>query len=57
VTTRFTPAQHHADTVPSRWHVTFSAPDGDVTRAYVAHFVWGLLQSVEKLPSAGLSKA
>jgi hypothetical protein len=50
----FAPAGHEADTTPSRWHVTFSAvtpgsPAG-AEPEYVAHFVWGLLQDVEKLP-------
>jgi hypothetical protein len=50
VATRFAPVRHQADTVPSRWEVGFSAPDpgGGGSRAYVAHFVWGLLQTVEK---------
>jgi hypothetical protein len=56
VAARFAPAQHQADTVPSRWHVTFSAPDCDGARSYVAHFVWGLLQTVEELPGNGLGK-
>ncbi len=42
VAERFAPAEHHADTLPSRWQVSFTA-QGD---AYVAHFVWGLLQAV-----------
>jgi hypothetical protein len=39
----FAPVEHSPGEVPSRWHVGFSA-DG---AAYVAHFVWGLLQAVE----------
>ncbi|WP_433172028.1 hypothetical protein [Actinoallomurus sp. CA-150999] len=50
VAERFAPVQHQAETVPSRWHVAFSTPDGDGRRSYVAHFVWGLLQTVEELP-------
>ncbi|TDD94637.1 hypothetical protein [Actinomadura rubrisoli] len=37
------PITHQDGDAPSRWHVTFSAPDGS---SYVAHFVWGLLQEV-----------
>ncbi|MBC6458989.1 hypothetical protein [Actinomadura sp. HBU206391] len=48
VAMRFAPVQHHADTVPSRWHVVFSPADGAPSR--VAHFVWGLLQTVEDVP-------
>jgi hypothetical protein len=44
VAERFAPARHQADTVPSRWQVTFTGPDA---RPYVADFVWGLLQAVE----------
>ncbi|MFB9837737.1 hypothetical protein [Actinoallomurus acaciae] len=47
VATRFAPARHQADTVPSRWQVGFTAP-GERPRSYVAHFVWGLLQTVEE---------
>lgn len=47
VAERFAPARHHADTLPSRWQVSFSAPGEEGPRAYVAHFVWGLLQAVE----------
>jgi hypothetical protein len=43
VADRFAPAEHQADTVPSRWQVGFEAD----ARPYVAHFVWGLLQTVE----------
>jgi hypothetical protein len=46
---RFAPVQHHADTVPSRWHVVFSSA-ADGARSRVAHFVWGLLQTVEDVP-------
>jgi hypothetical protein len=53
----FAPVQHRADTVPSRWHVTFSAPDGDGARPYVAHFVWGLLQTVEEPPARQAQEA
>jgi hypothetical protein len=45
VAERFAPAHHQADTLPSRWQVTFSTPGA---RSYVAHFVWGLLQAVEE---------
>jgi hypothetical protein len=43
VAERFAPAEHQADTVPSRWQVSFE----EGSRPYVAHFVWGLLQAVE----------
>jgi hypothetical protein len=54
----FAPVRHQADTLPSRWQVAFSvpdgsAPDGDGVRHYVAHFVWGLLQTVEEPPAEG----
>ncbi|WP_460339206.1 hypothetical protein [Actinoallomurus acanthiterrae] len=55
VAERFAPVRHQAESVPSRWHVTFSAPDGGRRRSYVAHFVWGLLQAVEELPGKDLS--
>jgi hypothetical protein len=45
--------RHQAGEVPSRWHATFTMPDRDRPRddrsgapTYVAHFVWGLLQTV-----------
>src|SRR3569833_356700 len=53
VAERFAPARHQADTVPSRWLVSFSAPGEDGPRPYVAHFVWGLLQPVESQPMPG----
>src|SRR4051812_46643597 len=53
VAERFAPARHQADTLPSRWQVAFSAPETDEARAYVAHFVWGLLQTVEEEPVPG----
>ncbi|GAA2433129.1 hypothetical protein GCM10010191_54040 [Actinomadura vinacea] len=37
------PLRHQAGDAPSRWHVTFSTADDG---RYVAHFVWGLLQTV-----------
>ncbi|MFD0688189.1 hypothetical protein [Actinomadura fibrosa] len=40
---RFGPVVHQDGDAPSRWHVTFTAPDG---ASYVAHFVWGLLHEV-----------
>ncbi|WP_067452617.1 hypothetical protein [Actinomadura macra] len=40
---RFGAVAHQDGEAPSRWHVTFSTPDGS---SYVAHFVWGLLQTV-----------
>lgn len=43
---RFGTVAHQDGEVPSRWHATFSAPDGG---AYVAHFVWGLLQTVRSV--------
>ena len=43
---RFGPVEHQPGEVPSRWHVTFTVPDEG---AYVAHFVWGLLQTVVSL--------
>jgi hypothetical protein len=43
VEARFAPVEHQPGDAPSRWHTTFSAPDGT---AHVAHFVWGLLQTV-----------
>lgn len=36
---------HQDGEAPSRWHATISTPDG----AYVAHFVWGLLQRVASI--------
>lgn len=45
---RFPAAEHQADTLPSRWQVAFSSADSGESRAYVAHFVWGLLQTVEE---------
>jgi hypothetical protein len=49
VAERFPPVRHRADTVPSRWQVCFTAPGaGAAPRPYVAHFVWGLLQTVEQ---------
>ena len=50
----FDGVQHQAGEVPSRWHATFTVPDGRPGGAegeaegpvYVAHFVWGLLQTV-----------
>jgi hypothetical protein len=47
VADRFAPAEHQADTLPSRWQVHFTAPGPEGTGPYVAHFVWGLLQTVE----------
>jgi hypothetical protein len=44
VARRFTTTSHRPDSIPSRWHLTFTAPGQDDT--YVAHFVWGLLQTV-----------
>jgi hypothetical protein len=46
VAERFAPVEHHSGEVPSRWHVVFSAAG----RTRVAHFVWGLLQTVEDVP-------
>jgi hypothetical protein len=40
---RFGAVAHQDGDAPSRWHATFTGPDGGT---YVAHFVWGLLQSV-----------
>ncbi|MEV0401492.1 hypothetical protein [Actinoallomurus sp. NPDC050550] len=54
VAERFAPVRHQAESVPSRWHVIFSAPDGGRRRSYAAHFVWGLLQAVEELPGCVL---
>jgi hypothetical protein len=48
VADRFAPAEHQADTLPSRWQVAFTTTDSGRPRAYVAHFVWGLLQTVEE---------
>ncbi|MFI0357509.1 hypothetical protein [Actinomadura sp. 9N407] len=39
----FAPVEHAPGEVPSRWHVGFAAEGS----AYMAHFVWGLLQAVE----------
>ncbi|SFO65935.1 hypothetical protein [Actinomadura madurae] len=40
---RFGAVAHQDGDAPSRWHATLTAPDGTT---YVAHFVWGLLQTV-----------
>jgi len=40
---RFGAVAHQDGEVPSRWHATLAMPDGS---SYVAHFVWGLLQTV-----------
>lgn len=45
---RFAAVEHRADTLPSRWQVAFSATESGESRSYVAHFVWGLLQTVEQ---------
>ncbi|MFC5750567.1 hypothetical protein [Actinomadura rugatobispora] len=37
--------RHQAGEVPSRWHVTFTREENG-GGTYVAHFVWGLLQTV-----------
>jgi len=43
----FDAARHLDDGAPSRWAVTFTAPDGDGHDGrYLARFVWGLLQQV-----------
>ncbi|MFB4319644.1 hypothetical protein [Actinomadura sp. 21ATH] len=42
-------ARHSAGEVPSRWHVEFAAGG----TAYIAHFVWGLLQHVEPAEPSG----
>lgn len=39
----FAPVVHQPGETPSRWHTTFTTPDGTTQ---VAHFVWGLLQAV-----------
>jgi hypothetical protein len=46
VAERYAPVRHHPDTTPSRWQVVFSPGDG---RSLVAHFVWGLLQTLTEL--------
>lgn len=38
----FAAVAHRDGDAPSRWHATFTTPDG----TFVAHFVWGLLQEV-----------
>ncbi|MEU8347718.1 hypothetical protein AB0C74_38975 [Spirillospora sp. NPDC048832] len=43
VDARFGAVAHQDGDAPSRWHATITLPDGD---RYVAHFVWGLLQTV-----------
>ncbi|GGT91278.1 hypothetical protein [Actinomadura citrea] len=43
---RFGAVAHQDGEVPSRWHATLTGPDGT---AFVAHFVWGLLQTVESI--------
>ncbi|MDX6742461.1 hypothetical protein [Actinocorallia sp. A-T 12471] len=43
---RFGPLTYREGEGPSRWHAGFTAPDG---RRYVAHFVWGLLQTVTEV--------
>ncbi|TDD92148.1 hypothetical protein E1293_01135 [Actinomadura darangshiensis] len=43
VDARFGAVAHQDGEVPGRWHATLDGPDGT---AYVAHFVWGLLQAV-----------
>ncbi|GAB2823568.1 hypothetical protein GCM10022221_22170 [Actinocorallia aurea] len=40
---RFGPLAHREGEGPSRWTAGFTAPDGS---RHVAHFVWGLLQTV-----------
>jgi hypothetical protein len=45
----FEDVQHQAGEVPSRWHTTFTTPDDrrpGEGPTFVAHFVWGLLQTV-----------
>ncbi|MEU9866364.1 hypothetical protein AB0C87_00800 [Actinomadura sp. NPDC048021] len=46
VDARFGAVAHQDGEVPSRWHATITGPDGAVL---VAHFVWGLLQTVESV--------
>jgi hypothetical protein len=41
----FDNVRHQAGEVPSRWHATFTTPE-DREATFVAHFVWGLLQTV-----------
>ncbi|CNG16227.1 Uncharacterised protein [Mycobacterium tuberculosis] len=43
VDARFGAVAHQDGDAPSRWHATITMPDGET---YVAHFVWGLLQTV-----------
>jgi hypothetical protein len=51
---RFDGVRHEAGEVPSRWHATFTLPDSASGGSgapgegptFVAHFVWGLLQTV-----------
>ncbi|WP_123669911.1 hypothetical protein [Actinocorallia herbida] len=40
---RFGPLAHREGEGPSRWTASFTTPDGS---RHVAHFVWGLLQTV-----------
>lgn len=52
VAERFAATEHQGDTLPSRWQVAFTATGPGAgsgePRSYVAHFVWGLLQTVEE---------
>jgi hypothetical protein len=44
---RFGAVRHSGDDAPTRWSTEFTAGDG----RYLARFTWGLLQTVEQLPS------
>jgi hypothetical protein len=48
---RFDGVRHQPGDVPSRWHATFALPDDEPGEGptYVAHFVWGLLQTVSSV--------
>lgn len=42
---RFGALAHQDGDAPSRWHATLTTPDG----TFAAHFVWGLLQTVDSV--------